>query len=228
MSYTKEESLAEFNSWSKSYDESLLQWLLFVPAHDYMIGEMGDAGPRPIRLLDIGCGTGTFARRVLKEHRTAEVWGVDFSREMICAGAKHAKQNESRIKFVQADSESLPMADSSFDVVTCSNSFHHYPNQAAAVHEMFRVLRPGGRLLIVDGYRDRLWGRFIFDVCVVAVEGAVHHASARRFRELFYEAGFTGVRQQARLGLAPFLLTVGTAKKPAMTAGHSLPPAVAA
>ena len=228
MSYTKEESLTEFDSWSKSYDDSLLQWLLFVPAHDYMIGEMGDAESRPIRLLDIGCGTGTFARRVLKEHRTAEVWGVDFSRKMIAAGAHHNQACESRMRLVQADSESLPMADNTFDVVTCSNSFHHYPNQKSAVTEMHRVLRPGGRLLIVDGYRDRLWGRFIFDVCVVAVEGAVHHASARRFRELFNGAGFTGVRQQARLGLAPFLLTVGTAKKPAMTAGNSLPPAVMA
>lgn len=228
MSYTKEESQTQFDYWSKSYDDSLLQWLLFVPSHNYMIGEMGEAGSRPIRLLDIGCGTGTFARRVLKEHRSAEVWGVDFSRKMIRAGVHHSEDCDSRIRFVQADSEALPMADDSFDVVTCSNSFHHYPNQSAAVTEMHRVLRPGGRLLIVDGYRDRLWGRFIFDVCVVAVEGAVNHASARRFRELFYEAGFSGVRQQARLGFAPFLLTVGTAKKPAMTAGHSLPPAVTA
>ena len=228
MSYTKQESLSEFDFWSKSYDDSMLQRLLFVPSHDYMLGEMGDAGSRPIRLLDIGCGTGAFARRVLNEHRTAEVWGVDFSQKMIRAGIQHSQACESRMRLVQADSESLPMADNSFDVVTCSNSFHHYPNQSAAVSEMHRVLRPGGRLLIVDGYRDRLWGRFIFDVCVVAVEGAVHHASARRFRELFYEAGFSGVRQQARLGLAPFLLTVGSAMKPAMSAGHSLPPAVAA
>ena len=228
MSYTKEESQAEFDYWSKSYDDSLLQWLLFVPSHNYMLGEMGDPGTRPFRLLDIGCGTGNFARRILNEHKTAEFWGIDFSRKMIRAGSKRSWADDRRIRFVQADSESLPMADNSFDVVTCSNSFHHYPNQASAVTEMYRVLRPGGRLLIVDGYRDRLWGRFIFDVCVVAMEGAVHHASARRFRELFFEAGFRSVRQQARLGLAPFLLTVGTAAKPAMTAGLSLPPAVAA
>ena len=228
MSYTKEESQSQFDYWSKSYDDSLLQRLLFVPAHDYMIGEMGGPADRGLRLLDIGCGTGNFVRRVLSEHKSAEVWGLDFSRKMIRAGAQRHASEDSRVRFVQADSETLPLADDSFDVVTCSNSFHHYPNQTAAVAEMYRVLRPGGRLLIVDGYRDRLWGRFIFDVCVVAVEGAVHHASARRFREIFYEAGFRSVRQQARLGLAPFLLTVGIAAKPAKTAGLSLPPAVAA
>lgn len=228
MSYSKEDSQKQFDGWSGTYDDSILQRLLFVPSHNYALGEMQDRTGQPFRMLDIGCGTGAFTRRVLKEHREAEVWGVDFSSKMIEAGRKRSDRLESRIRYVQADSESLPLADDTFDVVSCSNSFHHYPNQSAAVREMYRVLRPGGRLIIIDGYRDRLWGRLIFDVCVVAVEGAVHHASARQFRELFHKAGFQGVRQQARLGLAPFLMTVGTALKPAKTAGNSLPPAVAA
>jgi hypothetical protein len=82
--------------------------------------------------------------------------------------------------------------------------------------------------MIIDGYRDRLWGRFIYDFCVVAVEGPVHHASARRFRELFLEAGFAGVRQQAKLGLAPFLLTVGIAAKPTEASVETQPTARAA
>jgi ubiquinone/menaquinone biosynthesis C-methylase UbiE len=228
MSYSKEESLTQFDGWSENYDDSVLQRLLFTPSHDYLLGEMVDRSGCQFRMLDIGCGTGTFTRRVLDEHREAEIWGVDFSSRMIQAGLKRQRPQDSRIRFVQADSESLPLSDSVFDVVCCSNSFHHYPNQALAVHEMHRVLRPGGRLIIIDGYRDRLWGRFIFDVCVVAAEGAVNHASARQFRELFHKAGFRGVRQQARLGLAPFLMTVGIAAKPAKTTGHTLPPVVAA
>jgi ubiquinone/menaquinone biosynthesis C-methylase UbiE len=228
MSYTKAESQTQFDGWSDSYDDSVLQRLLFMPSHDYVLGELEQSASKPFRMLDIGCGTGAFARRVLHEHRESEVWGVDFSSKMISAGMKRERTHDPRMKFVQADSESLPLASDSFDVVSCSNSFHHYPNQATAVSEMYRVLRPGGRLIIIDGYRDRLWGRFIFDVCVVAVEGAVHHASARQFREMFQRAGFRGVRQQARLGLAPFLMTVGVASKPAKTTGHSLPPVVAA
>src|SRR5262245_13777950 len=228
MSYTKEESQTQFDGWSDSYDDSVLQRLLFMPSHDYVLGEIEGGGARQFRMLDIGCVTGAFGRRLLNEHQEAEILGVDVSSKMISAGMKRQGFDEPRMKFVQADSESLPLANDSFDVVSCSNSFHHYPNQASAVHEMHRVLKPGGRLIIIDGYRDRLWGRFIFDVCVVAMEGAVHHASARQFRELFHQAGFRGVRQQARLGLAPFLMTVGVAAKPAKTTGHSLPPVVAA
>ena len=221
MSYTKEQSNAEFGAWSRSYDDSILQRLLFEPSHDCLLQTIGDLN-RPLRLLDIGCGTGVFAQRVVQNQPQAEIWAVDLSGNMMQQGVERMHATNSSVRFVQADSEALPLADESFDVVTCANSFHHYPNQSHAVAEMHRVLRPDGRLMIIDGYRDRLWGRFIYDVCVVAVEGRVHHASARRFRELFLEAGFVGVRQQAKLGLAPFLLTVGTATKPAKAAG--LPP----
>ncbi len=59
---------------------------------------------------------------------------------------------------MQGDSERLPFASGSFDIVTCANSFHHYPRQDRAVAEMRRVLRPGGRLMIIDGYRDGAMG----------------------------------------------------------------------
>ena len=60
--------------------------------------------------------------------------------------------------------------------------FHHYPRQDVVAAEMHRVLRPGGRLYIIDGDRDRLWGRLVYDVVVVMMEGAVKHLSRAAFR----------------------------------------------
>ncbi len=226
MSYTKQQSQAEFGRWSESYDQSILQRLIFAPSHGCILEQIGDE--RPIRVLDIGCGTGQFLERLDDCNLGGEIWGIDFSAEMIEKGIDRLRGRASGIQMVCGDSESLPIATDTFDVVTCSNSFHHYPDQVKAVAEMHRVLRPGGRLMIVDGYRDRIWGRFVYDVCVVAVEGAVHHASARTFRELFLNAGFADVRQQARLGLAPFLLTTGTAQKTAAVDGQTHPSVIAA
>lgn len=210
MGYDKDQATEEFTNWSKSYDRSILQWLLFGPSHRALIKRIkAVADNRPIRVLDIGCGTGVFASRIRDALPMAKVWGVDLVSGMLEKGRDRWKALANDVLPVQGDSECLPFASDSFDFITCANSFHHYPNQDRAVAEMSRVLRPGGRLLIIDGYRDAPWGWFIYDVCVAFREGDVHHASARRFRELMTRVGFQAIAQKVHRGPAPFLLSEG-------------------
>lgn len=208
MAYQKHQATAEFNRWSENYDRSILQWLLFGPSHRALIGRIrAVAGDRPIRILDVGCGTGVFAARLRASFPSARVWGIDLVAGMLAKGTARWRQHAGHVQPIQADSERLPFAAGSFDVLTCANSFHHYPQQDRAIAEMHRVLRPGGRLLLIDGYRDDPWGWFIYDLCVAGVEGAVHHASARRLRTLFAQAGLLAIAQKVYRGPAPFLLT---------------------
>ena len=212
MSILKHQAKEEFASWSKSYDRSILQWLLFDPSHK-MIVEHLDAADREFHILDIGCGTGKLAHRLVTHHRDARVFGIDLSESMIQAG-RHRIATQSRVHLTVADSEHLPFADNTFDYVTCSNSFHHYPNQLSALKEMFRVLRSGGTLFLTDGYRDNPWGWLIYDVFVTRFEGGnVHHMSAREFREAFAAAGFADIQQRIVRFPAPFVLTRGRALK---------------
>ncbi|WP_435010365.1 class I SAM-dependent methyltransferase [Tundrisphaera lichenicola] len=212
MGYDKHQATHEFTRWSESYDRSILQLLLFGPSHRAIIRRIKDeAGDRPIRVLDVGCGTGVFAAKIRQALPGAQVWGIDLVSGMLTKGAERWKAHADGIFPIQADSERLPFDRGAFDFVTCANSFHHYPNQDRAVEEMRRVLKPSGRLLLVDGYRDRPWGWLIYDVCVAGIEGAVHHASAARFRKLFAEAGFGQVTQKVHRGLAPFLLSEAVA-----------------
>jgi ubiquinone/menaquinone biosynthesis C-methylase UbiE len=225
MSYTKEQAHDQFQKWSRSYDRSVLQWLFFKPSHRLVLEHLARcrarngvaAASKPVRLLDVGCGTGRFAQRVHERNNGAEssdghvpvrFWGVDFCRPMLDHAIARGLP-ATHFTWVQGESQQLPFADDSFDVITCVHSFHHYPDQAGAVREMFRVLAPGGRAIILDAYRDRPWGWFLYDVAVVSVEGNVQHASARHFRELFAQAGFKHVRQFKRTGLTPMLLTRG-------------------
>jgi SAM-dependent methyltransferase len=204
---------AEFDSWSRRYDWDPLQWLFFRPTHRMMLRHLL---PSDTRVLDIGCGTGCFAGQVLEHFPRVQVTGLDLSDGMLHRARPRCHGTGGRLHLVQGDSERLPFADDSFDVVTCSHSFHHYPHQARVVAEMYRVLRSGGRLLIADGDRDRPWGRFIFDGIVVFMEGAVNHLSAADFCALYEEAGFRDIQQERRGGLLPFLLTIGRAVKPVM------------
>ena len=86
------------------------------------------------------------------------------------------------------------------------------------------MLKPGGRRMSIDGYRDAPWGWLIYDVCVAGIEGSVHHASSRDMRELFNHAGLRAVAQRVFRGPAPFLLTeaVGAEPSSAIPSPHFL------
>ncbi len=97
-------------------------------------------------LLDVGCGTG-FLIDLLTKQRPARYMGVDLSSEMIrVAKGKQVTGAE----FVVASADKLPCQDQSFDIVTCSQSFHHYPYPEKAMAEAYRVLKPGGLYILSD------------------------------------------------------------------------------
>lgn len=222
MIYTKEEAHVEFTRWSKSYDRSILQTLLFGPSRRALLKKIQELKIEAPKVLDIGCGTGQFAEVLFHEVAGAKVWGLDLVRGMLQGGNGRWAHYNQRIQPVQGDSERLPFADGSFDILTCANSFHHYPNQQAAISEMKRVLKPGGALMLIDGYRDAIWGWFIYDVCVAGVEGNVHHASAKEIHGMMSTAGFGCIEQIRHRGAAPFLLTVARPLKGEVPQPHFL------
>jgi ubiquinone/menaquinone biosynthesis C-methylase UbiE len=210
MAYDTAAACRQFDRWSDRYDRDVLQRLFFLPSHRMLLAALRHDERR---ILDIGCGTGRFAIEVLRRYPDAQVFGLDLSSRMLDQCWQRFQEAGGSLQLVRGDSERLPFGDNSFDVVTCSHSFHHYPSQSRVLSEMHRVLKPGGRLMIIDGDRDRWWGRFLFDGIVVFLEGPVHHLSSRAFRSLYRQFGFEDISQKRRRGLLPFLMTVGRAAK---------------
>jgi ubiquinone/menaquinone biosynthesis C-methylase UbiE len=101
------------------------------------------------RVLDAGCGAGHTALAFAPH--VAEVAALDLTEAMLAQGRKLAKQRDlTNITFKRGDVEKLAFDDASFDLVTSRYSAHHYPHPLAALREFARVLKPGGRLLLVD------------------------------------------------------------------------------
>lgn len=112
------------------------------------------------RALDVGTGTGMIPFEVARvAPATTEIVGADISTGMIEKARRRATQEglaEPRLSFRQMDAEALALPDGSFDVVMSAFALGHMPRPERAVAEMFRVLRPGGRLLITVGSRPPL------------------------------------------------------------------------
>ncbi len=98
------------------------------------------------KLLDAGCGTGAMLKLFAKDIPDKEYYGIDLSSKMI----EVAKQNTEGIHLMQGDCEELPYPDETFDVITCSMSFHHYPNVSKFFYNANRILKPNGRLILRD------------------------------------------------------------------------------
>lgn len=101
-------------------------------------------------LLDVGCGTGDLAKEVLRAFPTTDITAADFSLEMMTA-----TDDWRTIKRAEADALHLPFADASFDLLTSGYLVRNVIDLASALSEQFRVLKPGGRVYILDMTRPR-------------------------------------------------------------------------
>lgn len=103
-------------------------------------------------ILDVGCGTGTMALLAKGDYPTIDMHGIDAGEEMIAFAQQKATRQGIDIDFRLGLAQELPYPDASFEVVMNSLMMHHLPHEVKdqAVAEMYRVLKPGGRLLIVE------------------------------------------------------------------------------
>lgn len=108
--------------------------------------------PGPLEVLDAGCGTGFLSFELAtRGHR---VTGVDFAPAMLAEARRKAAERAVSVRFEEADAEQLPFPEASFDLAISRHVLWTLPHPEAAIDEWIRVLRPGGRLVVVDGQFD--------------------------------------------------------------------------
>jgi ubiquinone/menaquinone biosynthesis C-methylase UbiE len=147
----------ETNDWGVSGGGAEIYDTVFVPA---MMGEWAARGVALAnlrageRVLDVACGTGAVTRLAAKSvGPDGRVVGLDLSSDMLdVAGMRAHETVAAPIEWRLGDVGALPVDEESFDVVLCAFGLMFFPDRASALKEMRRVLRPGGRLILM------VWG----------------------------------------------------------------------
>ena len=164
------------------------------------------------RVLDACCGTGDLA--VVASRAGATVTGLDFSEAML----ERARRKSSAVEWVQGDVLALPFPDGSFDAATVGFGMRNVSDLEAGLRELLRVLRPGGRLGILEITRPRgplriffrLWFDLLVPLAGKLLPGGKAYtylpASVRRFpgpedlAQLMRQAGFSGIAYRRLAG----------------------------
>ena len=151
-------------------------------------------------LLDCGCGPAPMLTLLHEKYPQKHYTGIDLTPEMIeTARSKNMKD----VELVVGDCEKLPFDDESYDVVICCQSFHHYPNVHDFFDSVYRVLRPGGRLILRDMTAKTAPVRWFFNhiempIINLAGHGDVHVYGVDEVRKLCDRAGLVLERGEKR------------------------------
>lgn len=136
---------AQFSAAAAAYATSTVH--VGGPDLDAMLAAVRPTGVE--RILDLGCGAGHTA--LFFAPHVAEVHALDLSEAMLEQGRRlAAERGTGNLHWHRGEAESLRFADASFDAVTSRQSAHHYEDLEHSLAEIARVLKPGGRLVVVD------------------------------------------------------------------------------
>ena len=168
---------------------------------------------QPKQILDVATGTGDLAIAALRL-RPEMVTGIDLSEGMLSVGrSKMRKKGIESVKMIQGDSENLPFDDDTFDAITVGFGVRNYQNLEKGLKEMRRVLRPGGKLVVLEfskpsvfpvkqlftfysKYILPVWGKLFSgsnEAYVYLPESVKHFPEGEAFLKILSECGYNKV-----------------------------------
>jgi len=203
----KRENIWDF--WAARYENLWVQEHSLKPTRKLVVGEITGLLEKtvagPVRLLDIGCGTGQLLEELasLYLREKLELTGIDGSRKMIEIAQK---KKISGISFLTGDVHNLPFSEHSFQFITCCHSFPYYRDQAGALKEMARILKPGGSLLLIQAAENSFYDKLIMKM-VKCTTGKAVYPSDTAVRALVKRSGLV-LEAQKKLAVASFMPSI--------------------
>jgi ubiquinone/menaquinone biosynthesis C-methylase UbiE len=184
------ELVEDFDAISSTYQQAVEPFSR--PVFEEVSRTLRPLAPKNSRILDCSCGPGTELQLLAEMFPDGEVVGSDLAARMVLTAAEAAARRElDNVAFFQADVARLPEHfGGRFDFVYCSLAFHHYPDGAGAVREMYRCLRPAGHAVVVDA--GPWWMKMLASpMAKWGDPGWITFRTGDEFKQVFTAAGFS-------------------------------------
>lgn len=204
MDQLEKNSIEEFSKWADNYDNPFTS-ITFRQTNAKIVKILDPK--QNSSLLDVGCGSGILIKYLLDANRGMKLFGVDITPKMVEI-AKRKFVNDPSVEIILGSAVKMPYKDNSFDYVTCASSFHHHPDPVKSAKEMVRVLKPGGKLLILDMCIEGLLRKLFFRVeNIYHNEGKVFRLTNKEMCDLYGKVGLKRIEQSTFLYFT--LVTMG-------------------
>lgn len=165
------------------------------PIYTYLDPHAGE------HILDVGCGTGNFSLELAR--KGVKVTGIDISEPMLAKARKKAADAGLAIEFLHADAMKLPFGDNTFDKIVSVTALEFAPDLKAVLEESYRVLKPGGRMVIGLIGGNSLWSRHYEARAVREPDCLFRHARFYTLDELLAAMPGKNVQGKAVLFFGP-------------------------
>ncbi|HEV2176334.1 MAG TPA: methyltransferase domain-containing protein [Terriglobia bacterium] len=185
----------QFTSTAEAFSKHAVRDTLEVLAEkvEFARPQAGDAA------LDVACGPGAFVLALAARVRFAR--GIDLTEAMLRQAREFQRvRGISNVSFDQGEAEQLPYPDGALDLVSCQCSLHHVAKPERVLEEMIRVLKPEGRLVIIDTLGPESDAKFELHNRIETVRDPSHTSSLRwtTFRSMFEQQGLRIVDEKVR------------------------------
>jgi ubiquinone/menaquinone biosynthesis C-methylase UbiE len=184
-----------------SMEGALATWYAKITQKDLneferLARELAATLPRNARVLEIAPGPG-YLSVALAKLGPFKITGLDISESFVRMASQYAKREGVAARFIHGSASEIPLEDGLFDLVVCRAAFKNFSEPLKALNEMHRVLKPGGRALIIDLRKDSSWEEIVAYVDGLHVGGMSTWMMKFTFKHMLLKRAYTEEQMKA-------------------------------